>query len=75
MPWIEVKLDNILKSKDISHREFAKRLGARRGTIDDLCNNKSKHLSLEMAAKICDDLDININDLLKFHKGNKKEEE
>ncbi|MEK4006416.1 helix-turn-helix domain-containing protein [Paenibacillus sp. FSL H3-0333] len=75
MAWIEIKLDNILESRNISNREFARRIKIRPGTINDLCNNETKHLPLDLAAKICDDLEIEIADLLKFHKTDKKEEE
>ncbi|PYY28290.1 helix-turn-helix domain-containing protein [Paenibacillus illinoisensis] len=61
----EIKLDSIIERKNISRRELAKRTGIRRATINDLCNNKAKHISLENLALICDELDIiDVSELL-----------
>jgi putative transcriptional regulator len=74
MAWIEVKLEGILRSRDISNREFARRIRTRHSTINDLCNNKVKQVSLDKVANICDELEIELTDLLKLHKEDKKEE-
>ncbi|OMD66771.1 helix-turn-helix domain-containing protein [Paenibacillus odorifer] len=68
MAWIEIKLDNILKAKGISNREFARITNTRHSTINDMCNNKVKHLPLDKAALICEELNIELSDLLKLHK-------
>jgi putative transcriptional regulator len=54
----EIRLESILARKNISRRELAKRTGIRRATVNDLCNNKAKQISLENLALICDELDV-----------------
>jgi putative transcriptional regulator len=75
MAFIEIKLDNILRSRGISNREFARLVKTRPSTINDMCNNKVKHLPLEKVAAICEELNIELDDLLKLHKDQQKKEE
>ncbi|MFB5759033.1 helix-turn-helix domain-containing protein [Paenibacillus medicaginis] len=65
---VEIQLKYILEKKNISERELSRRTGIRQGTINDMCNNVSKQISVANLALICDELNIDISDLLKLKK-------
>jgi putative transcriptional regulator len=67
---IIIKLDEFLKSKGISQREFAKLSGIRRPTISEMCLNKSKSLPVENLNLICKVLDCDLTDIISFIKDN-----
>lgn len=64
MSYIFINLEYILNKRGISKREFANRTGIRHPTILEMCNNKAKHLPLDNIAVICDELEIDVSDLL-----------
>ncbi|OZB98071.1 helix-turn-helix transcriptional regulator [Paenibacillus sp. XY044] len=64
MSYIFINLQYILDKKGMSARELAKRTGIRHPTISEMCNNKSRHLPLNNIALICDELEIDVSDLL-----------
>ncbi|MWV44903.1 helix-turn-helix domain-containing protein [Paenibacillus sp. HJL G12] len=64
MSYLFINLQYILDKKNISARELAKRTGIRHPTISEMCNNSSKHLPLKNIALICDELEIDVSDLL-----------
>ncbi|WP_405169359.1 helix-turn-helix domain-containing protein [Paenibacillus sp. FSL H3-0286] len=75
MSWVEIMLENILTSKDISRRELARKTQIRPSTINEMCNNTSKMIPLENIASICVALEIEISDLFKLHNDETKKEE
>ncbi|MFE8697989.1 helix-turn-helix domain-containing protein [Cytobacillus sp. FJAT-53684] len=65
---IFIKLDELLKQKGISQREFSRRTGIRQPTISEMCLNKSKSLPVENLNLICIELDCKIEELIEFKK-------
>jgi putative transcriptional regulator len=75
MSWVEIMLDKILETKGMTRRDLSRRTKIRHSTINEMCNNTAKQIPLKNIVLICDELDIDIIDLFKFHKDDKKEEE
>ncbi|MGG1650498.1 helix-turn-helix domain-containing protein [Paenibacillus sp. NRS-1783] len=73
MWYFEITLDHILHRKNISRRELARRIGIRHATINNLCNNTSKQISFDSLASICEELNVDISDVIVLHKENKRE--
>lgn len=67
---VDIKLKEILATHKLSERELARRTGIRQATINSMCNNEVKMISLRNIAVICEVLDIDIDELLivKKHK-------
>ncbi|QSF42646.1 helix-turn-helix domain-containing protein [Paenibacillus tianjinensis] len=65
---ILIKLDDLLKLKNISQREIARRTGIRHPTISEMCLNKSKSLPVENLDKICSELDCELSDIIEYKK-------
>ncbi|MBT2759905.1 helix-turn-helix transcriptional regulator [Paenibacillus sp. ISL-20] len=65
---VDIKLKEILLKANLSERELARRTGIRQATINSMCNNEVKLVSLKNVAAICEVLDVDINDLLILHK-------
>lgn len=57
------RLKIILTEKDISHKEFAQRLGKTPNTITRICNNEQQP-SLRVLRKMAIVLDVELSDLL-----------
>ncbi|ASA22698.1 helix-turn-helix domain-containing protein [Paenibacillus donghaensis] len=69
MPWVEITLDKILITKNMTRRELSRRTKIRHSTINELCNNTAKQIPLKNITLICDELEIEVGELFKFHKG------
>lgn len=67
---ITIKLDALLKEKGISQRELSRRTGIRQPTISEMCLNKSKALPVENLNLICNELDCDLTDIIKYIKDN-----
>ncbi|MBX4152292.1 helix-turn-helix domain-containing protein [Paenibacillus lautus] len=65
---VDIKLKEILLKAKLSERELARRTGIRQATINSMCNNEVKLVSLKNVAAICEVLEIDINDLLILRK-------
>lgn len=70
---ITIELDKLLKAKGISQREISRRTGIRHPTISEMCLNKSKSLPVENLNSICNELDCDLSDLIKFTKDQPKQ--
>lgn len=55
-----------LAMKEISQKELAEATGIRPSTISAICNNKIKHLPVEAIDKICNELECNPEDFIKY---------
>lgn len=64
MSSVTFNLEKILISKDMSRRELSRLTGIRPGTINDICNNQIKLISVHYLGLICNTLDISIEDLI-----------
>ncbi|WP_431785842.1 helix-turn-helix domain-containing protein [Paenibacillus lactis] len=65
---VDIKLKEILLEANLSERELARRTGIRQATINSMCNNEVKLVSLKNIAAICEVLEIDIDDLLILRK-------
>ncbi|MDU1202531.1 MAG: helix-turn-helix transcriptional regulator [Clostridiales bacterium] len=55
-----------LAMKEMSQKELAEATGIRPSTISAICNNKIKHLPVEAIDKICNELECNPEDFIKY---------
>ena len=55
-----------LAKKEMSQKELAEATGIRPSTISAICNNKIKHLPVEAIDKICNELECNPEDFIKY---------
>lgn len=68
MYLVDINLKEILVKKNLSERELARRTGIRQATINSMCNNEVKLVSLKNVAVICEELNIDIDELLQIRK-------
>ncbi|KAF6630557.1 MULTISPECIES: helix-turn-helix domain-containing protein [Paenibacillus] len=68
MSWVDINLKSILIKFEISEREIARRTGIRQATINNMCNNDVKQISLKNISILCDELGIDISELLTLNK-------
>ena len=64
MVIVRLTLNKLLKNKEISRYELAKRTGIRYQIIDNYYKNKVVRYDSFILARICDVLDCNVSDLL-----------
>jgi putative transcriptional regulator len=63
-----IKLESLLKEKEMSQRELSRQTGIRHPTISEMCLNTSKSLPVENLNRICDVLECTISDILEYKK-------
>lgn len=50
---IKCRLKILLAEHDMTQRELADKTGVRAASISDMCNNKSRHISVDTLNKLC----------------------
>ncbi|WP_211750444.1 helix-turn-helix transcriptional regulator [Paenibacillus sp. Marseille-Q4541] len=65
---VDIGLQQILDDQGLSQRELSRRTGVRLATIQSMCNNEVKQLTLTNLAKICEELELDIQDILKLRR-------
>lgn len=65
---IEICLKALLEEKNISQRELSRKLDITFTTINKMCNNTLQHFPLQTLANICEELDVEISDVLRLKK-------
>ena len=65
---ILLRLVELLNEIPMSQHELSRLTGIRQATINDMCQNKTKRLSLDNLAKICIALNCEITDILELKK-------
>jgi len=65
---VRLKLDELLKQRNIGDREFARMTGIRHPSIGEMRNNKTIRLPLDNLAKICEVLGVEVTDVLELEK-------
>lgn len=63
---IKIKLDNIMKDKNISTYELSSKANIRFQTIQNLRQETSSRIDLEVLAKLCYVLDCTPNSLIEY---------
>lgn len=61
---IKVRLNELLKERNMSQRELARLTGLRPNTISHLCSDHVDRVYLETLEKVCKALGVNIEDLI-----------
>ncbi|QOY37033.1 helix-turn-helix domain-containing protein [Anaerobacillus isosaccharinicus] len=61
---ITIKLAEVLREKNISQRDLARKTNIRPASINEMCKNETQRIPLDNLAKICDVLDCEITDIL-----------
>lgn len=62
------KIDQVLEEKKISKNKLEKQANLQRTQLNSYCNNKVKRIDLFTLAKICNVLDCDIEDIMKYEK-------
>lgn len=65
---IIIRLVELLDEIPMSQHELSRLTGIRQASINDMCQNKTKRLSLDNLAKICIALNCEITDILELKK-------
>ncbi|KAF6565392.1 helix-turn-helix transcriptional regulator [Paenibacillus sp. EKM202P] len=68
MSRVDINLKAILNKFEISEREISRRTGIRQATINNMCNNDVKQISLKNISLLCDELGIDISELLTLNR-------
>ncbi len=63
---IKIKLDDLLKSKNLSKNKLSHMAEMQRTQINNYCNNRIARLDIDVLARICTVLECEIGDLLEF---------
>ena len=69
---IRIKLSTLLGERRITQAELARKTGIRPATINELYHEFSVRVNFEHLDKICEVLDCDITDLLKYEPNNRK---
>ena len=71
---IRVKLDDIMKARDISTYQLNVKTNIKFQTIQNLRENTSSRIDFEVLAKICYALDVKVEDVLEYEPVKKSKE-
>lgn len=64
--YIKIKLDKLLKQKNLSKNKLAYRADMQRTQINRYCRNEVTRLDTDVLARICSALGCRIEDLLEY---------
>lgn len=67
---IVIRLVELLDEIPMSQHELSRLTGIRQASINDMCQNKTRRLSLDNLAKICKALDCDITDVIELKRTN-----
>ncbi len=64
--YINIKLDKLLKEREMSKNKLSQRAEMQRTQINNYCNNKVTRLDKDVLARLCSVLNCSIEDLLEY---------
>lgn len=64
--YIKIKLEQLLKDRNISKNKLAHRAEMQRTQINNYCNNQITRFDSAVLARICSALDCKIEDVLEY---------
>lgn len=64
--YIKIKLDELIKERNISKNKLSHKAEMQRTQINQYCNNEITRLDTAVLARLCTALDCEISDLLEF---------
>lgn len=71
---LELQIESLLRQKNISKNRVCKELDIPRTNLNRYCNNKFQRLDAVLLCKLCNFLDVDISDLIKYIPPNTGEE-
>ena len=63
---IRIKLDELIKGKEISKNKLSQRAEMQRTQLNNYCKNEITRLDTDVLARLCTVLDCKIEDILEF---------
>lgn len=63
---IELQIEKLLQEKNISKNRLCKELDIPRTNLNRYCNNKFQRLDAMFLCKLCNFLNVDISDLIKY---------
>ena len=63
---ITIKLDELIKNKNISKNKLSHKAEMQRSQINHYCTNTITRLDIDVLSRLCTALDCSIGDLLEF---------
>ena len=63
---IIIKLDELIKSKNISKNKVSHKAEMQRTQLNNYCNNKTTGIDTEVLARLCYALDCKVEDILEY---------
>lgn len=69
---IYIKLDNLIKEKNISKNKLANRAEMQRTQLNNYCKNNMQRIDISIIARLCYVLDCEISDLFEYIPPNNK---
>lgn len=67
---LSLNIEKLLKDKGISKNQICKELDIPRTNFNRYCRDDFQRLDVGLICKLCYYLDVNINDLITYHKPN-----
>lgn len=65
---IKCRLKVLLAEHDMTQKDLGDATGIRKPTISDMCNNKTKHISIDTLNTLCDYFNCDISDIYRYEK-------
>lgn len=63
---IKSRLKVLLAEHDMTQKELGERTGIRQNTISDICNNKAKHIPINVLNDLCKCFSCQPGDIFKY---------
>ena len=64
--YLELQIESLLREKNISKNRVCKELDIPRTNLNRYCNNNFQRLDAGLLCKLCNFLNIDISDLIKY---------
>lgn len=66
--YLELNIEKILKEKGISKNKLCKELDIPRSNLNRYCQQNFQRIDANLICKLCDYLNIDISELITYHK-------
>lgn len=63
---IVIKINELLIEKNMSKNQLEEKSNLQRTQLNSYANNKVKRIDLNVLARLCDALDVNVEDILEY---------
>ena len=65
---IVIKINELLIEKNMSKNQLEEKSNLQRTQLNSYANNKVKRIDLDVLARLCDALDVNVENILEYKK-------